>query len=58
MLVFFFCESSLLRNKNHSAHKGACSTRWVLCVARYVFLQRTFSPWGARVGALGGQYGG
>ena len=32
--------------------------RWVLCVARYVFLQRTFSPWGARVGALGGQYGG
>ena len=31
--------------------------RWVLCVARYVFLQRTFTPWGARVGALGGQYG-
>ena len=23
----FFCESSLLRNKNHSAHKGACSTQ-------------------------------
>ena len=28
--------------------------RLVLCVARYVFLQRTFKPWEARVGALGG----
>ena len=26
----------------------------VLCVARYVFLQRTFKLWEARVGALGG----
>ena len=26
----------------------------VLCVARYVFLQRTLKPWEARVGALGG----
>ena len=31
--------------------------RWVLCAARYVFLQRTFKPRGDRVGALGGQYG-
>ena len=28
--------------------------RSVLCVARYVFLQRTLKPWEARVGALGG----
>ena len=31
--------------------------RWVLCAARYVFLQRTLKPRGDRVGALGGQYG-
>ena len=31
--------------------------RWVLCAARYVFLQRTFKPREDRVGALGGQYG-
>ena len=36
---------------------GRHPPRWVLCAARYVFLQRTFTPWGARVGALGGQYG-
>ena len=36
---------------------AVCRFRWVLCAARYVFLQRTFTPWGARVGALGGQYG-
>ena len=30
---------------------------WVLCAARYVFLQRTLKPRGDRVGALGGQYG-
>ena len=56
------------RNRDHRAY-GAVrrvhsffpynvtdARRWVLCVARYVFLQRTFTPWGARVGALGGQY--
>ena len=57
------------RNRDHRAY-GAVrrvhsffpynvtdARRWVLCAARYVFLQRTFTPWGARVGALGGQYG-
>ena len=29
-------------------------SRLVLCAARYVFLQRTFKLWEARVGALGG----
>ena len=57
------------RNRDHRAY-GAVrrvhsffpynvtdARRWVLCVARYVFLQRTFKPRGDRVGALGGQYG-
>ena len=54
------------RNRDHRAY-GAVrrvhsffpynvtdARRLVLCAARYVFLQRTFKLWEARVGALGG----
>ena len=44
-------------NLNTTSRSICALVGWVLCAARYVFLQRTFKPWEARVGALGGQYG-
>ena len=42
----------ILSLQRHGRNRDA--RRLVLCGARYVFLQRTFKLWEARVGALGG----